>query len=166
MTGHYPFQDSELPAYITKIAVDHGIDPSLALAIADHESNGIKQFSARFEPKYKWLFNPDRFASKYVISLETEQMLQRFSYGPMQVMGATARWLGFEDPLPALIYVENSVKYGIMYLKKMLEKYPKELDAIAAYNRGHVAKLENGFYKNQPYVDAVKKKLDKIRSRE
>ncbi len=117
-----------------------------------------KSCSTRYEPKYKdfWFYR-DR-AEKLDISHETEKMHQATSWGLMQVMGATARSMGFDDHIPKLCQDETSIKYGVKYLKKQFVKYGNYQDAVAAYNAGHVKKTKGGFYKpgiTQRYVDKV-----------
>lgn len=53
--------------------------------------------------------------------------------GLMQLMPATAEWLGVDNAYDP----EENVKGGTMYLAKLMKQFPKRLDLVAAaYNAG------------------------------
>lgn len=109
----------------------------------------------RHEPRYRWIYKPAVFAVEFGISLDTEVAQQKFSYGPMQIMGATARELGYKErDLRKLLWVDG-IEYGIKYLIRCADRYPALQDCIAAFNAGSVRRLPNGKYVNQGYVDKV-----------
>jgi soluble lytic murein transglycosylase-like protein len=65
------------------------IDPALVCALCEHESGGWNPWAIRYEPA---------FYLRYVKPMglnETEAHARSFSYGLGQVMGQTARELGF-----------------------------------------------------------------------
>lgn len=133
---------------IAEIADKHGVDPALALAIAEVES-GFDTYAVRFEPKFRWtdtsLPNPP------VCTVKTEEILQATSWGLMQVMGVVAVELGHRGWLTELTRPEHGAKYGVMHLKKKIEKYGgKGIEAaVSAYNAG--APITG----NKAYVDKV-----------
>lgn len=142
---------------MTKILVDAakfaGIDPMLAIAIAEVESAG-DPLAVRFEPGWKYHYNVDNFAKLCRISQDTEQMLQACSFGLMQVMGTVARELGFEGSLIKLTDPRIGAKYGCLKLSKLFKVLNSVDDVIAAYNAGSPIK-KDGKYINQQYVDKV-----------
>lgn len=78
-------------------------------------------------------------------STHTERYFRAASWGAMQIMGQTARELGFDgDDFSELCRPYIGVQYGCKYLKKMFDLYEsidieKELvikNAVAAYNGG------------------------------
>lgn len=122
--------------------------------IVEKESS-FNPYSARYEPHYRWLFRPERFYGSYSSSIKTEIVFQKTSWGLMQVMGAVARELGYERPLPLLLSdIDAQLQIGVEYFKTLLDRYGDLTDAIAAYNAGTPAKRE-GKYVNQSYVDDV-----------
>ncbi len=60
--------------------------------------------------------------------------------GLMQIMPDTALWLGEKQGVDAsyqeLIKPENNIRLGSFYLKYLLEEFPTEEAALAAYNGG------------------------------
>lgn len=144
---------------ITKILVDAskfaGIDPLLAIAIAEVESAG-DPCAVRYEPGWKYHYNVENFAKMCRITEATEHMLQACSFGIMQVMGTVARELGFEESLLKLADPRLGAKYGCMKLAKLFKVLKSVDDVIAAYNAGSPIKRD-GKYINQGYVDKVRK---------
>lgn len=144
---------------ILDAANEHGIDPRLILAICIVES-GNRGNVARYESHYKWTFMPAEHAKRLGITEPTEYQLQKFSWGPMQIMGATARELGYNGFLPELCVPQVGILWGCIYLKKLLAKHGDVQDAVAAYNAGHPKKF-GGKYINQVYVDKVNEAYSK-----
>lgn len=154
--------DTSIIQIVNTIASDHALDPSLVLAICEVESSFIAK-SARYETKFSYLWKPEQFAiNASAAAIETERQLQKFSWGMMQVMGATARWLGYQGFLPDLCDVKTGILYGCKYLHNLGREYPNMKDQIAAYNRGSVKRLENGDYTNQIYVNKVLRAMGAI----
>lgn len=141
---------------ITKEAGNLGIDRDLVGAMIMCESSGMRS-AARFEPKFNYLYSPDAFAARLGITRVTEEVFQKTSWGYMQVMGAVARELGFENMLPELISPILGIRFGCMKLKKLLDKYGyiRPEDAVAAYNAGSPRRHRDGGYVNQRYVTKV-----------
>jgi soluble lytic murein transglycosylase-like protein len=154
----------QLPMNIIKAkAEDADIDPRLLASICWQESRGFV-YAVRFEPNYKWTYRIEKFAKMQRITVETEEKLQMQSYGLSQIMGGTARWLGFSGPLPALYKPETNLFWATKYIKYLSQKYTKTDDIIAAYNAGSVVKSPRGVYTNQKYVDSVTTNLKQLRN--
>ena len=140
--------------YIKKYSEQFGIPEGLICAIIQVESSQ-NPYAIRYEPNYKYLHQPEHYSKKHLVSFDTEVNAQKTSWGPMQVMGGTARWLGFDKSyLSQLLEPEFGLYYGAMYLKKQYDKYQDWTAAIVAYNAGSAQKID-GVYANQSYVDKV-----------
>lgn len=151
----------ELRAMAEGIAKQFGLDPHLLCAIIDVESSW-RPYAVRFEP----IFNLSRiesdipgFAKENGITVDTERVLLKCSWGLGQVMGATARSLGFMGPLPQLCEPYVGALWAARYLLKITKKYKSRNDQIAAYNAGSATFDSFKNYVNQPYVDKVLKRL-------
>jgi soluble lytic murein transglycosylase-like protein len=118
-----------------------------------HIESGGDPLAARYESHYKWLYKPEKYARNANVTVETEEAFQKFSYGPLQLMGSVAREMGYEGFLPDLCTVQAGTYWGTKYLVTLLKKYDEPLDAVSAYNQGSPRKDEVGNYKNQDYVD-------------
>ena len=111
---------------INRTAREHGIEPNLIKALIRVESN----------------FNPGAVSRKG-------------AQGLMQLMPATARQLGIDDPLEPT----DNVRGGTRYLRSMLDRYGDLSRAIAAYNAGPTAVDRYGgippYPETQDYVNRV-----------
>lgn len=139
---------------IHEAAGEYGVEPSLIAAIIQTESSG-NPLMLRAEPKYEYLVTPARFAERLGITKETEIACQKLSWGHMQLMGGTARELGFEGHLCQLLFPSYNINYGTMYFASRLKKYKFMRLAIATYNSGSPVYNPDGELKNQKYVDKV-----------
>jgi soluble lytic murein transglycosylase-like protein len=115
-------------------ASEAGIDPRLLLAVAFRES-----------------------------ALNPNAVSPRGAVGMMQLMPATARYLGVNDPLSP----EENVRAGAHYLKKLLSAFNGDLDlALAAYNAGpENVRRFNGvppFGETQSYVRFIREHYRKL----
>jgi len=122
----------------------HGVPTALTRAVIKVESN----------------YDPN--ARRY------EAHLNDSSWGLMQVLLKTARWIRKEQTLTASTLVKPSVNVntGTMYLGWLLQKYSNLKDVIAAYNAGSPRKTGEGKYVNQRYVDKVWRQYIKYKSLE
>lgn len=155
----------QLPINIIKAkALEQDLDPMLLAAICWQESRGFV-YAVRFEPNYRWTYRLEKFAKMQNITLETEKNLQMQSYGLAQIMGGTARWLGFTGPLPALYKPENNLYWACKYLRYLSNRSSNVKDIIASYNAGSAIKDMRGNYKNQSYVDKVLNYYKQIKNR-
>lgn len=135
-------------------ATDFKLDAMLVASIIWQESKGFI-YAARFEPQYKYLHRVDHFAKFQRITAETEENFQKTSFGMLQLMGATARWIGYDGALPALYKPENNLYWGCKFLASLKERYGDGEPMVAAYNAGSPRKTPGGMWENQKYVDAV-----------
>jgi soluble lytic murein transglycosylase-like protein len=130
-------------------------DVALIYAIIETES-GWNPYAVRYEPNWQYLIKiPDKMLNALCITRDTEEQLQKFSWGLMQVMGSVARELNFTGLLTELVNPQVNVNLGIRHFKRFLDKYKKLEDAIASYNAGSPRKKSDGKYVNQEYVDKV-----------
>lgn len=149
-----PAITKDSPAFIEAIA-RHGVDAQLVAAIITVESSW-SPWAVRHEPLYSYLSEVEQNAKRSGWSPATERQLQKMSWGLMQVMGATARDLAYQDPLTQLIVPSANLEVGIRYLKTKLARYKGDTEAaIAAYNAGAARRGANGQFANQTYVDRV-----------
>jgi hypothetical protein len=139
-----------------------GLEPIWVEACVLTESMG-EPYSTRFEPAFRYLYHPRVFAPKLQISVETEEVHQKTSWGLMHVMGAVAREHGFTGHLPQLIEPRMSLLYGCMHLAKFYRKYADIYDAISAYNQGSAKRTNGTLYANQRHVDRFHAHLMKLK---
>jgi len=136
------------------------VEPALVTAICLQESGG-NPVAVRYEPGYRWI---SKHAEKpNICTKETEVVLQSMSWGLMQIMGATARDLGFTGWLTELLTPEVNLLWGCAYLEQLTSIYNGVEDVVAAYNAGSPRRGKNGQYVNQPYVDSVLVRMEKVR---
>ena len=145
----------EVTSKILKIVPRYRLDYSLIQAIAKVESN-FDRWAVRYEAGFSYLLTPEVFAKKNKITVSTETQCQKMSWGLLQIMGGTARDLGFTGPLTQLLEIENNLKWGCKYLVKLGEKHGmNSANQVAAWNAGSVRQTADGDYVNQIYVDKV-----------
>lgn len=122
------------------------IDPLLLVAIAIKESSlqpdsfrkepaFYKRYVSRLTVKRIKEYNPWVFALEAVAK---EKEAEACSYGLMQVMGLTARELGFRNMhLRDLHESQINIEYGAKVIKKQLVRYSGDVEkALSAYNAG------------------------------
>jgi len=144
--------DAKLIDLAHGIADKFDIDPQLVSAIIEVESSW-KPAATRFEPAFYYLVRLPHFATACKIPFKDEETAQKTSWGLMQIMGATARGLGFQGLLPTLVDPALGIEYGCRYLAALVRRYPKLEDHISAYNAGHPNWEHPGG--NAKYVDKV-----------
>jgi len=132
----------------------YDIDPVLIAAIVYTESRG-NTWAMRYEDHFRYIVRPEQWAQRVGVSIDTEVIAQKCSWGLMQLMGGTAREVGFEEALPRLLLPENGIKYGCAYLKRQLVKYGKTEPAVSAYNQGSARIRADGTFQNSAYVNSV-----------
>lgn len=145
-------------------AINHALDPLLIAAFIGVENQlGISAVT-RFEKDYRWLVKPEFYAGSLGISLATEIMAQSHSYGLMQIMGGTARSLGYHGYLSQLIDPAAGLHYACDYLVSLMGRFPKIEDAISAYNEGSPHDNDHdGKVDNHEYVDHVMRNYAKLK---
>lgn len=160
---------SELLNLISQIAESEGVDGNLATAICMVESNAAwPRCSTRFEPNFSYFCNPEYFSKINGITADTEKREQATSWGPMHIMGAVLRELGYEDPLPTAFEPKIAVTYACRKIKRIEKTYEAEDAVIAAYNGGSARRIpagqpSGGKWANQEYVDRVQEHLKRLR---
>jgi soluble lytic murein transglycosylase-like protein len=140
------------------------IPPELILAIIEVESGG-EAYAAKLNPHYP--FTMPQAKRPAGVDHNTEIYMQKTAWGLMQVMGATARSVGFDGRLPELTDPAVNVKTGVAYLETLMSKYHARhgLSGVAAaYNGGAPRKRPDGKFLNQGYVDKVMKAMEKYRA--
>lgn len=152
----------DLRATVNCIAAQHGLDPCLALAIAEQES-GWRPWAHKYEPGYRWLW-PSR-SEMYCprgVTRSTELVAQMTSWGLMQVMGAVAREHGFRAAfLAELCDPATGAEYGCRLLAHLLSRWPRVEDAVSSYNAGHPTwEQPEG---NAEYVRSVMARVTRLR---
>lgn len=125
-------------------AAELNIPQALLFAIVEVESTN-NECAIRYEPGYRWLWNATTNRAHRGegpppspvrgMTDATELWSQQASWGPMQIMGATARELGFRD-WPSKLCGEPGVEYGAKYLRRKYDRYHSWEKAIEAYNAG------------------------------
>lgn len=135
----------------------YDLDVEYIEAIIAVESAG-QTYVTRYEPGFNYFEMPEYWANKLCQSVDTEVNGQKISYGLMQVMGGTARHVGFSGYFPELCIPSVGIHFGCLVFSKKLHKYGSYVDAVAAYNAGKVTKVGEN-YINQAYVDKVLRQL-------
>lgn len=139
---------------ITSTASKFELDPAIVYGVCKQENRDFNPCAVRFESGATILFNP-REIKPANCSLRTEIELQHMSYGLMQIMGFTARELGYRGWLTGIIC--NSclqIELGCRYLGQKIYSYGLE-KGIASYNSGSPKFKEDGTLVNQDYVSNV-----------
>ena len=143
---------------VLRHAKANNIEFRLLDAIIATESS-YNQWATRYEVNFKVSDDVVVYARKNNITRTTEVELEKFSWGLGQIMGGTARWLGFIGPLPLLCVPDQNLLVMVKLIKKLQKRYTQEEEIIAAYNAGSARKLEDGSFRNQDYVDKVYKNM-------
>jgi soluble lytic murein transglycosylase-like protein len=127
-----------------EFARSFNLDPALVCAVIEQES-GWDVHALRYE---------DGFFSRYIVPLglpSTEARARAFSWGLMQIMGQTARELGFKGAMPQLCDPFFGISYGCRKLATCLKAVGSEHDALVRYNGGS----------NPAYADQVLARVPK-----
>ncbi len=145
--------NNELQDLIIKYANKYSLNPAVVFGICCQESL-CNPYAARFEPHYKWLYKPNEVRPR-MCSLETEKILQKTSWGLMQVMGGVYREHGFEGWLTKVATnPEIQLDYGCKHLSKKIRRWGGQ-KGILAYNSGSPRKGKDGRYVNAYYLKKV-----------
>lgn len=152
--------------YIEHIRQSAGTLPvGLVAAIIEVES-GWDTYAMRYEPVFAARYiTRELVQPRGVCTRLTEELSLAMSWGLMQIMGQTARELGFDRPyLAALCDPAPGIEYGCRLLRQKWQRYAKEYGVggvISAYNAGKPRTNDRGQWVNQDYVDKVKSAWDK-----
>lgn len=144
---------------IKSCANEYCLDERVIRAVISIESDW-RIYAARYEPGYLWTYEVKRMSEIVGCTTETMKIMQKTSYGLMQVMGAV--YLEYADkegevtsPL-CLVTPALGIRYGCMHLASKANTYTNPLDLYAAYNAGSVRKVD-GKYVNQRAVSKFEK---------
>ena len=120
---------TETKAMITRIARQHGVDPSLALAISYQESG--------------W---------------DQRQVSVANAVGTMQVIPSSGEWASQMAGRDLdLLAPEDNITSGVLLLKTLTQQASTTSDAIAGYYQGLASVESNGMYADtKQYVANVK----------
>ena len=114
---------------VKKIAKSYGLDWRVVGAMVSQESAG-NQYAVRYEPRFfaRYLEGKSKaqlrgYWPSPIPTFDTELRLRATSLGLMQVMGQTAREVGFDGQyLTELTDPSVSLECGCSYLRKMLDR--------------------------------------------
>lgn len=137
MGGNMTRPEGHLLASVREAASAHGLDPAVVAGVVDTES-GWNTWAIRYEPAYRWLYpSRRRVTHPHGVSTQTEIAQQKTSWGLLQVMGAVARELGYQEPfLSGLCMPALGLEYGCKHLANLVSRYGTINRALAAYNAG------------------------------
>jgi soluble lytic murein transglycosylase-like protein len=141
-------------ALIESAAKVKGLDPLLVAAFVRQESGGVAG-KTRYEKNYRWLCKPEVYAASLGITVDTETIAQMHSYGLIQIMGGTARSLGYNGYLAELVDPLKGLLWGCDFLATLKAKYGDLGKVAAAYNAGSPRLEPDGEYINEAYADAI-----------
>lgn len=155
VTMDWLLKNAALMGLLVSTARGAQVPPELVLGIIEAESGGDPH-ATRINATYPYtMMQAKRPAG---CSVDMERMCQKTAWGLMQVIGATARELGFDGWLSELVSPETNIRLGIEFLRRKMSQY-FERDGIegvaAAYNGGAPRRRPDGKFVNQSYVDKV-----------
>lgn len=126
---------------IVTMADSYQLPVVIVRAMVAHESVGGITHAARFEQEfYDRYIKPLKAVPRPEgCSQATERILRATSFGLMQVMGQTAREMGFAGWLTELTVPAVGLEWGCRYLRQLSDKYLAEggwPGVMRAYNGG------------------------------
>ncbi len=146
-------ESPEIKAILSDLGKDAAFD--LVKEIIRVESSG-NPYAVRYEDHFKYVVSPHVFARLNGISADTEMQCQKMSLGLMQLMGGTARSLGYKGQIMKLLDPKTNLEWGVKYLIQLGNKYGwGTADQVAAYNAGSARRDLEGKLVNNPYVVKV-----------
>jgi soluble lytic murein transglycosylase-like protein len=126
--------DLGLWSAIVDYSEKHSLDPYLVAAVIKQES-AFDTLAARYESHYRWLYQPNSVKPPNC-SYATEVVLQKISFGLMQVMGAVLREWGLRGWLTQAFHPAINLDYGCRYLAYLIQKHEDVEFGLSAYNSG------------------------------
>lgn len=136
---------SDILALVDAAAQKHVLDFWTLVAQVEKESSGNPE-AKRLEEHYRWFYPPGSTPTG------DEFEFQRTSWGLLQIMGATARELGYRAPAmpwpasPLKNDPATALDLGCGYLTRMLRRWGNIHAALSAYNAGHPTPDNYGNY--------------------
>lgn len=138
-------------------AKKHNLDFWTLVAQVEKESSG-NPLAMRLEPHYKW-FYPRGTTPK-----GDEFDFQSTSWGLLQIMGATARELGYKEQAhkwpdsPLKDDPAKALDLGCRYLVRQIMRYGSLRDGLSAYNAGRATPNNFG-----AYVEPILERADELK---
>jgi soluble lytic murein transglycosylase-like protein len=149
-------------AYIEQLAKSYLLDPLLVKAIIIQESGG-NPYALRYEPDYDYLFDNSLYSHLLGVTLNTEIITQKCSWGLSQMMGGVLRELGFKGHMGEQFVPETNIAWTCKKLSKIAPLTSCPSDFFAAWNGGLGAiNKVTGVYSNQTYVNEANAHLQKL----
>lgn len=108
----------------------HDLDGALVCAVIEQESNWIP-WAIRYEPAFE-----QRYVDPMGLT-PTETIARSISWGLMQLMGESAREMGFHGKMASLCDPDNGLEWGCKHLKAKLDAHGGDVTAgLLAWNGG------------------------------
>lgn len=133
-------------AIVEKTAVKYGLAVSMVCALVEQETGGTWDiYTARYEPLFysHYIYDEEKKLYRIAIpvdsirSIETEAKQRATSWGLMQIMGQTARELGYIGRyLSALCDPAIGLDYGCKKLQHCFSVHGADETGLLAYNGG------------------------------
>jgi len=134
------FVQSDLEEAAEQAAAIHTLPIELVCAVCEQESGDRKPDGLGKESWQPWAIRAEPlFETKYVQPLHlvpTEEWARSMSWGLMQIMGETARELGYKGPIPQLMEPDIGIEWGCVKLVKCLKEHGDLEKSLLAYNGG------------------------------
>ncbi|GAB6035868.1 hypothetical protein JCM15519_04270 [Fundidesulfovibrio butyratiphilus] len=141
----------ELDMVIVEKARKCGLTAAIVRAVVLQEST-TNTYALRYEPGFFRRYldgKPMNFVPRGC-SVDTERVCRAISWGPMQIMGETARNIGFRGWFPELCVPEVGVEWGCAYLARLRDRFLATGGwevVVRAYNGGpgHAYDVANNY---------------------
>jgi hypothetical protein len=144
-------------------AEEYKIDPICLASLVFVESSGSTT-AMRYEPNFKWIYNPKVVAEKWNCSENMALLMQKTSWGLGQVMGSVAIDHGIYNIKPfnqpsILLIPKFGLDFACKHWVKFSKKYKNKEEIYASYNSGSVRRLKSGEFENAWAVVKFEKKF-------
>lgn len=154
-----PITQGDLVALAQATAIKYGLDPALVCGICEQECGDRKPDPSTGREQWNtWAFrNEPGYDSKYIKPLHkaaTEEVARSCSWGVTQLMGESARELGYTGYIPELFDPSVGLDWGCRWFKHKLE--------LAGGNTHRALELWNGGG-DPTYADQVLARVEKYR---
>lgn len=113
----------------------HGLDPALVCAMVEQES-AWQPWATRFEPGFLERYVDPGSGLTGVKVPSTVQIEESISWGLLQLMGASARALGFTDRLPSLCDPAAGLEWGCRWFLVKLKTAGGDVTKALLYWNG------------------------------
>jgi soluble lytic murein transglycosylase-like protein len=152
---------------IGKKALQHDIDPLVIASVIQVESSAIPTL-VRFEENYKWVLDPKELSLQWKVTAKTANVLQKCSFGLMQVMGAVFVEHGGNNLTPynqptIMLLPDFGIEFGCRHWNKFKKKYSDPMQIYACYNAGSL-RMKEGIYENHEAVLRFKRVYDEFKT--